>query len=380
MKALARTTPDAAEPAGLLAWWLGELRDMLPGRGPGRGRRRTGLQLRLERPFVRVLGRRGQRLEPLGSFLLPEGPEQREPTGGAAAPWGEPELRQALDRHKDSLVLVLGPDDSLVCTDQLPASAESELARIVAHKIDLLTPWPAEQVHAAHRVTARRPDGMLEILLAVAPRKTVDEVRGRLARLGIVPAALDLMGEDGRTVGVDLLHADAPAPRSTLVQAALALLLVAALAAAGWAGVQIWQRERQLAAQRQLVAGLEERLADLPALRERLSALQNEAGFLANDRRSRPSPLIVLEVLSRLLPDTVWLSEVRLDERGLVIAGMAEDSSALIPLIESAPEFAEVRFQTPSTRVRVRIADGGEREVERFAIGATVDPSVEPSL
>jgi general secretion pathway protein L len=378
VKALARTTPEAAEPTGLLDWWLGELRDLLPGRRPGRGRRRAGLQLRLERPFIRVLGRRGQRLEPLGSFLLPDGPE-REPAGVPAA-WGEPELRRALDRHKDSLVLVLGPDDSLVCTDQLPASAESELARIVAHKVDLLTPWPAEQVYAAHRVAARRADGMLEILLAVAPRKTVDEVRGRLARLGIVPAALDLAGEDGRTVGVDLLHADAPAPRSALVQAALALLLVAALAAAGWAGVQIWQRERQLAAQRQLTAGLEERLADLPALRERLSALQNEASFLANDRRSRPSPLIVLEVLSRLLPDTVWLSEVRLDERGLVIAGMAEDSSALIPLIESAPEFAEVRFQTPSTRVRVRIADGGEREVERFAIGATVDPSVEPSL
>lgn len=121
-------------------------------------------------------------------------------------------------------------------------------------------------------------------------------------------------------------------------------------------------------------------MADLPALRERITNLQTEAGYLANERRSRPSPLIVLEVLSRLLPDTVWLTDVRLSGRELVIAGMAEDSSALIPLLEGASELARARFQTPSTRIRVSTSAGGERELERFAISAEVDPAVEPTL
>lgn len=388
MKALARTAPETAgeQPGGgPLRWWLGELRDLLPGgpRRSGRSSRRAALQLRLERPFVRVLARRGQRLEPVGSFLLPEGGEGPAPPHRAADGqlWGEPALRKALERHKDAVALVLGPDDALLCTDLLPASAEGELARIVPHKIDLLTPWPAERVYAAHRVAARRPDGTLEILLAVAPRARVDDLVRRLGALGIAPAAVDVAGEDGgRAAGLDLLHAEAPPRGNRLAALLLAALAVAALGAAGWAGAALWQRQGQLAEQRQLAAALEERLADLPALRERLAALQAEAGFLASDRRGRPSPLIVLESMSRLLPDTVWLSEVKLDERGLVIAGMAEDSSALIPLIERAPEFSGVRFQTPSTRVRVRTADGGEREVERFAIGAAVDPAVEPSL
>lgn len=374
MRALARTTPQPAEETSLFRWWLAELEELLPGRGGGR--RRAALELRLERPFVRVLGRRGRRWEALGSFLLPE--EGTAPPGGA---WCAPELRRVLARHKGATVLVMGAGDSLTCTDLLPASAESDLGRIVAHKIDVLTPWPADQVYAAHRVVARRPGGMLEVLLAVAPRRAVDRALRQLGALGLKPAAVDVaLEEGGASAGVNLLEADAPPRRGGFARAVLLLLLVAALAGAGWAGTQIWQRHRQLAGQRELVVALEERLADLPALRERIAALQAEAGFLAQDRRSRPSPLVTLEVLSRLLPDTVWLTEIRLDERELVIAGMAEDSSALIPLIEGAPEFAQVRFQTPSTRVRVRTGEGGEREVERFAISAAVDPAVESKL
>ena len=164
-------------------------------------------------------------------------------------------------------------------------------------------------------------------------------------------------------------------------RAALATLLAAALlAGAGWAGWQIWQRHRLIVAQTQLLESIEQRLADLPELRARIDAMQEEASFLVNDRRSRPSPLIVLEVLSRLLPDTVWLTDIQLDDRELVITGMAEDASALIPLVEGAPEFERARFQLPSTRVRVRTPDDGEREVERFALSALVDPGVEPDL
>ena len=278
-------------------------------------------------------------------------------------------------------MLVLGPEDGLVCTDLLPASAESELARIVPHKLDLLTPWPADRVHAAYRVAARRPDGMLELLIGAAPRATIDELTRRLATIGIVPTAVDVAREeDGKPAELDLLHGSAPPRRSRWLPVLLGVLLAAVLGTTLAVGIEAWQRHQALAAQQQLIGQIEQRLADLPSLRERLNALQIEAGFLANERRARPSPLMVLEVLSRLLPDTVWLSEIKLDDRELVLAGMAEDSSALVPLIERAPEFARVRFQTPSMRVQVRTSDGGVRELERFAISAEVDPSAESSL
>ena len=83
------------------------------------------------------------------------------------------------------------------------------------------------------------------------------------------------------------------------------------------------------------LAGLEQRLSDLPDLRARIEALRAQARFFADDRNSRPSPLLVLEVLSRLLPDTVWLTETRLDGNELFISGLAEEASTLVPLVEA---------------------------------------------
>jgi general secretion pathway protein L len=203
--------------------------------------------------------------------------------------------------------------------------------------------------------------------------------------LGVRPAAVDVAlpgGEGARTAGVDLLRGGGGGPVRRgpgLLRMLILLLTLALMVGAGLVGWQIYQRQRMLAEQARLAAGLEQRLADLPELRARIEAMRAQARFLADDRSSRPSPLLVLEALSRLLPDTVWLTEATLDGNEVAVSGMAEDASALIPLVEAAPEFEQVRFQAPSTRVTVRGVDGAERQVERFALRAVVDPAAEPA-
>ena len=373
--ALARSGQTEAE-AGFFDWWLGELRGLLPRSWREAGPRRYHLVLRLERPFVRVYERRGRRLESVGSLILPEA------SPGTAPVEIEARLRRVINRHKDSTLLVLGDDDALTCSDLLPAAAEGDLGRIMSHKLDLLTPWSAEQSYVAHKVLGRRRDGMLDVLVAAASRPRLDDLLRDLASLGVRPAAVDvaLPGSGEPTAGVDLLRTATPERRGGIARLLLAvgvLLLCAALGVIGW---QIQQRRQLLDQQSRLVAGLEQRLADLPDLQARIETLRAQARFFADDRSSRPSPLLVLEVLSRLLPDTVWLTEIRLDGSELFISGLAEDASTLVPLVEGAPEFEQVRFQAPSTRVTVRGAEDREREVERFSLRAVVDPAVEPAL
>ena len=373
--ALARTGQTEAE-AGFVDWWLGELRGLLPRRWRESGPRRYQLVLRLERPFARVYERRGRRLESVGSLVLPGA------SPGADPPELESRLRRVISRHKDSTLLVLGDDDALTCTDLLPAAAEGDLGRIMTHKLDLLTPWSAEQGYVAHKVLGRRRDGMLEVLVAAASRPRLDDLLRDLASLGVRPAAVDVAvpGAGDPTAGVDLLRSGTPERRGGMARLLLAvgvLLLCAALGVIGW---QIQQRRQLLDQQSRLVVGLEQRLADLPDLQGRIETLRAQARFFADDRSSRPSPLLVLEVLSRLLPDSVWLTEIRLDGSELLISGLAEDASTLVPLVEGAPEFEQVRFQAPSTRVTVRGADDREREVERFSLRAVVDPAAEPAL
>jgi general secretion pathway protein L len=378
MMALSRPAP--AQPAGgLLAWWLGELRELLPPRWRETGTKRPSLLLQLERPFIRVHERRGRRLESIGSLTLPDLETGNAP--GGAGPVVEPRLRQALDRHRSATALVLGESDALTYVDTLPGSAENDLGKIMAHKLDLLTPWSGEQGYAAQKIMARRRDGTLEVLLAAAARPSLDRTLRQLAALGVTPTGVDVAvgPEPGRTAGIDLLRSST-SERPRRGRLLLLFVLLAALLAGGalWVGWQIYQRQLQLAEQTRLVGELDRRLADLPELRTRIDAMRVEANFLANDRRSRPSPLLVLEALSRLLPDSVWLSEITLDGRELAISGMADDAAALIPLVEAAPEFAQVRFQAPSTRMTVRGADGGDREVERFALRAVVETVTEP--
>ncbi len=379
MMALARAAPSGSG-GGLFAWWLGELRELLPPRWRASGPRRPSLLLQLERPFVRVHERRGRRLVSVGSLLLPD--LDLGAASGAAVPAIEPRLRQALDRHRGAAVLVLGEADALTYLDVLPGSAENDLGKIMAHKLDLLTPWSAEQGYAAQKVMARRRDGTLEVLLAAAARPSLDRTLRQLAAFGVTPVGVDVAQgqEPGRTAGIDLLRSSAPVRRRRAPLILLLALLLPLLAGgAAWAGWQIYQRQLELAEQARAVGELEQQLADLPELRAKIDAMRVEANFLANDRRSRPSPLLVLEALSNLLPDSVWLSDLTLDGSDLAISGMADDAATLIPLVEAAPEFSQVRFHAPSTRMTVRGADGAEREVERFALRATADSSAGPT-
>ena len=117
--ALARAAPPEAG-GGFLDWWLGELRALLPFGWREQKPRRFGVVLVLERPYVRVFERRGRKLAMLGSLVL------ADPDGAIPTPTPEARLRRAIERHRDESVLVLGEQDALVCTDFLPAAAESE--------------------------------------------------------------------------------------------------------------------------------------------------------------------------------------------------------------------------------------------------------------
>ena len=63
-----------------------------------------------------------------------------------------------------------------------------------------------------------------------------------------------------------------------------------------------------------------------------------------------PSAAIVLEALSRALPDTAHLTELRLQGATLNIAGLTRDAPSLIAPLEHSGSLTDVRFSAPTTR------------------------------
>jgi hypothetical protein len=215
----------------------------------------------------------------------------------------------------------------------------------------------------------------------VAPRASVAEARRRLGDLGLTPDAVDLVEDDPWAAPtLDLLGGSLGKRRGRGWLGLLVWLAVLAICVGGAASVHtIMKHGRLVEEQRALALGLEQRLADLPEIRQSLDAMRQQSGFVAEQRRSTASPLIVLEVLSRLLPDTVWLTDLSLDPDGLSISGYADDPPALLTLLEGSPHFYATRFTAPSTRETILGPDGNSREMNRFSINCKVEPSRDPT-
>ena len=76
---------------------------------------------------------------------------------------------------------------------------------------------------------------------------------------------------------------------------------------------------------------------------------------------------MILEALSKMLPDDTHLTEFRIEDGKVQIVGLAGDASQLIPLIEQSRQFTRATFFAPT----VRGPNGGES----FHIEAHLEPS-----
>ena len=369
---------EAAPSGDLFRWWREEITAALPRRQRVARAPRNVLFLRRNGDDIELFRRRGGTATRLGTLSLPPPLPARagEPIG-RALPAESRRLVTLLRRRRVPAVLLLEADEGLLCDDQLPAGAAADLDRIMPHRVDLLTPWPPERVHAGYRIAAKRKDGQVDVLLGVVPRANVDATLARLAAWGVTVDGVDILREDGDPAELNLLarHGTRKSRRWGL------LGFVTLLALAGGAalvGVEIYRLHEQLQSRTAHAAALEQRLADMPALLTRIEALRRNAGFIPEQQRQTASPIVVLEVLSRIFPDSIWLDTVSLEDGELTLSGYAEDAAQVLPIIESSAHFSAAEFRAPSTRVRVPGAGGGEREVERFTLSARVEPLAEP--
>src|SRR5262249_26816116 len=83
----------------------------------------------------------------------------------------------------------------------------------------------------------------------------------------------------------------------------------------------------------------------------------------------------VIDALTKLLPDSVWLTDLRLENGVLDITGLAKSGAALLPLFEHSPLFADaamasgVNFDPQENKerfsLRVRVRQAGVEAAAR---------------
>jgi Tfp pilus assembly protein PilN len=129
----------------------------------------------------------------------------------------------------------------------------------------------------------------------------------------------------------------------------LGLLLISALVWGASYPVKDEIRLRQLQKENQKLAPA------VQALRREETELQRarkEVSFFSDFDRRKGEVIRVLDELSKTIPTSAYLSNLRYRGGNLEIQGSAENASALIPLLERSPLFENVGFNAPSNRGR----------------------------
>lgn len=331
-----------------LAWWAGQLLALLPRRaralfGPG------------ARRFVLV----GED----EIVLARDGPNGLASIARAARddPSG---LRRLVARagRRRALAVRLGPTQTLARELTLPLAAERNLDEVVALEMERRSPFAAGEVYLSCRVIARDRDaGTLRLRAVLVPKAQADEALARLAQAGARPARLE--AGDGTPLSL---------PGGKGCRRALVPLLAGLVTILAAVALLLPLHQRQ-----QLAERLEARLAVATAEAEAVASLRADFEALTRAealpfarKRARPAAVLVVEDLSRRLPDDTWLLHLRLAGEEIEMTGYSSAAAGLIERLELSPLLRDVRFRSPVTR-------DPRRDAERFHLSATLASEME---
>ncbi|MEW6377081.1 MAG: PilN domain-containing protein [Thermodesulfobacteriota bacterium] len=107
-------------------------------------------------------------------------------------------------------------------------------------------------------------------------------------------------------------------------------------------------------------------------LQKQQEAIGKEISELEKIRSEEISKIEMLKELTRLLPPSAWVWNLKYNGKEIEISGFADSASDLIPLLDKSPFFDKVEFMAPVTKER-QMKPEGTQEKERFKIKARIE-------
>jgi general secretion pathway protein L len=281
-------------------------------------------------------------------------------------------LAEAARRH--FITLELPVEEIVLQRINVPARAREFLPGIVRNQIERLSPWPVDQVAFGFDATASPGDpDMLDARVLMTSRASVEAARGELAALGVAadrivarepggasapPVILWSRFDDGSGRGLERAR--------RMAGAAVLAAIAVSIGLSAWSLVSASAIRAESEAASARAAVLQRQLQPSRALPGATADPAARAWLL---KETAPSGVIVLETLSRALPDTAYVTELSLQKSTVRIVGLTSDAPSLIAPLEHFGQFAEVRFFAPTTR-------GPDGRLFWFHIEAQVEPHI----
>jgi general secretion pathway protein L len=277
--------------------------------------------------------------------------------------------------HGSRVELTLRPERFVFKPLDLPARASEFLDGVVRAQIDRLTPWNAEAAAFGFSDPVNIGAGRVGVTVAATAKPLLTPLVQAFAAKGAravtiatrppgAPPAAMITIVDEHVAGTF----DARKARRLLVVvlASCALVTAAVAVAAGVINSKLETRQAELA--QGIMARRGAALTARNASGDPATAAERA---IARRKNQTPSAVIALEVLSRILPDRTYVTELRIEADKLRVTGITDDAPRLIRLMEQTPHFAQATFFAPITRSPSDLGD-------RFDIEARLEPVFTP--
>ena len=297
-------------------------------------------------------------IEPNGlRLVVPNNPKSQsgEASRGEVIP--VPEMMRRLSggggKAKPELGLRLPYQACFVRRVELPSAAMSDFPQLLALDLERATPFKAKDVRTAYTVdTASNRAGKVSVRHFVIKRSAVDGIIATLESAGRKVARLDCWAEDGASAlpvnFLDEISLGSGAPRQSAI-----LPKVLTATAAGLAGMAAYLViDHSETALLELQAQTTRLKTKVQATRDAAARSQTLMADIENFRRLRatmPSKVAALEELTRLFPDTAWVTDLKIDGSNVDIAGLASSAVTLIPILERSAFFVDANSTAPLT-------------------------------
>ena len=324
---------------GFWRWWTEELGALLPKRWRRRPKEHSPIGVHVARDAITI------RVMANGAADWQTELPLAEPF---AAPRAEIQDQEVLTRHKGAKAHVtLAADFALARDLAYPVAARAEIDKVIDLDLPRLLPLEADLLYRRHEILRIDDDGeTLHVGLCAVKRHDADRALRLVQEIGFVPSALHVekRGAD-QADAMDFLpdlwrKIDQRKRRMQLGLAASATALAVAVLATGW--IRLVDTDERLASE---LAALQQGAQEAVALRDAYGAAQKQSQFLGSFMASPPTVLL-LDELSRRLPDTAWLSEYRQQDHAIRLSGFGNAPAELVIELEASDIFSNVELLT----------------------------------
>lgn len=312
-----------------LRWWGGELRACLPQRWRDRfAVEDAALLLHRDGETIVLERQRGARVAELERF-------SRSPADDLPAA-----IDAALEDNDRNLRRVLLLPGQLVLrrTLTLPAAVQENLRTVLGFELDRQTPFKPDQVYFDSRVLPHDPAAkQIPVELALVTRERLQAALADIDGVASTLSGVDALDVGGQRMGFNFLPEDRRVSRRNTwlllmlgLGAASVLFLLIALARITDNRADAVERLRaDVEAQR-------EEARTVQRLRDELEEAATGANFLAIEKERQPSTLLLLDELTRLLPDDTFLERLSVSRGELSINGQSGQAPKLVELLQAS--------------------------------------------